>query len=181
MIIRRFRGALGAAALSLVAATFAPYGPGSPTPAAAQPAPAEPPPVVRAGDLTIEQPWIRATPGGAKVAGGYVRITNAGTEPDRLIGASVPLAARGEVHEMSMQGGIMKMAPVEGGLEIRPGESVELKPGGYHLMFMDLRSGLTAGENVRGSLVFAKAGTVALTFQVAGIGAQSAPSAAHHH
>ena len=181
MIIRRSSGALSAAALSMLAATLLPCSPGVATPAAAQTAPAEPSPVIRAGALTIEQPWLRATPGGAKVAGGYVRITNAGTEPDRLIGATIPLTARGEIHEMSMQGGVMKMAPVEGGLEIRPGESVELKPGGYHLMFIDLTSGLKAGESVHGSLVFAKAGTVALTFQVAGIGAQSAPSAAHHH
>ena len=129
------------------------------------------PVTVKAGDLAIERPWMRATPGGATVAGGYVRITNTGKAPDRLVGTSIPLAGRGEVHEMSMDGGVMKMRPVEGGLEIKPGQTVELKPGGFHLMFMDLRSGPKAGETIRGTLVFERAGTVAVEFAVAPVGA----------
>jgi copper(I)-binding protein len=138
-------------------------------------------PVVTAGALTIQAPWMRATPGGAKVAGGYVRVTNTGKEPDRLVDASIPLATRGEVHSMSVENGVARMAPVEGGLEIKPGETVELKPGGYHLMFMDMKSGLKEGDMVKGTLDFAKAGRVEVTFQVAGIGAQSAGSAEHVH
>ncbi|MBV9076494.1 MAG: DUF1775 domain-containing protein [Methylobacteriaceae bacterium] len=149
------------------------------TTGATAPAPAA---AVSAGTLTIEQPWIRATPGGAKVAGGYLRITNRGSEPDRLVSASVPLAARGEVHEMAMEAGVMKMREVEGGLVIPPGGTVELKPGGFHLMFLDLREPAREGETVQGTLTFEKAGTVALTFQVGGLGARSAPDgAAHHH
>lgn len=130
----------------------------------------------RQGGLTIEAPWMRATPAGAKVAGGYVRITNTGSEPDRLVSTSIPLAGHGEIHEMRMEGDVMKMRPVEGGIEIRPGETIVLKPGGYHLMFMDLRTGPREGEAVQGSLTFAKAGTVTVTFQVAGLGAQAAPA-----
>lgn len=137
--------------------------------------------VVKAGALEIEQPWMRATPGGAKVAGGYLRVTNRGSEPDRLVGAAIPISGRGEVHEMSMDGGIMRMRPVEGGIEVKPGQSVVLKPGGYHLMFMDLASGPKEGETIHGILTFEKAGTVAVDFVVRGLGAQGPQSEREHH
>ncbi|MBB4041379.1 hypothetical protein GGR34_003049 [Microvirga flocculans] len=124
----------------------------------------------KAGSLTIEQPWSRATPGGAKVGGGYLRITNTGTAPDRLTGGSFPLAAKVEVHEMRMDGDVMRMKPVEGGLEIKPGATVELKPGGYHLMFMDLKEPLKEGQTVKGTLVFEKAGPVEVEYTVRGLG-----------
>ena len=72
---------------------------------------------------------------------------------------------------MTMEGGVMKMAPVEGGLAIKPGETVELKPGGLHLMFEDLTGGPKAGETVQGTLRFERAGTVPVSFSVAPIGA----------
>jgi uncharacterized protein YcnI/copper(I)-binding protein len=138
---------------------------------------------VKAGDLTIETPWIRATPGGAKVAGGYVRITNTGTQADRLTGTAIPLAARGSIHSMTMEGSVMKMAPVEGGLAIKPGETVELKPGGLHLMFEGLNGAAKAGDVIAGSLTFDRAGTVPVSFSVAPIGASKpgAPAASDHH
>lgn len=126
---------------------------------------------VRIGDLTVEAPWLRATPGGAQVAGGYVRITNRGTAPDRLVGATMALAQRGEVHEMTNENGVMKMRPVDG-IAIAPGASVELKPGGYHLMFLGLKEGLKQGQSVKGSLVFEKAGAAEVTFEVGAIGAR---------
>lgn len=132
----------------------------------------------KAGALVIEAPWARATPGGAKVAGGYVKITNTGSAADRLIGGTLPLAESVEVHEMTMTDGIMKMRHLEKGLEIPPGKSVELKPGGYHIMFMGLSRGLEAGKPVKGTLVFEKAGTVEVEYRVAPIGAQSGPNAA---
>lgn len=135
--------------------------------------------IVKAGALTIEQPWSRATPGGAKVGGGYLRITNAGTASDRLVGGSFPLASRVEVHDMSMDGDVMRMKPVEGGLEIKPGASVELKPGGTHLMFMDLKEPLKEGQTVKGTLQFEKAGTVNVEFAVRGLG--GAISGEHQH
>lgn len=142
--------------------------------------------VVKAGDLAIETPWMRATPNGAKVAGGYVRITNTGSQPDTLTGAAIPLAASGSIHSMTMEGGVMRMGIVEGGLVIAPGQTVELKPGGYHLMFEDLKAGPKAGEAMAGSLTFARAGTVAVTFAVAPIGARgldaaAKPSGLHDH
>ncbi|WP_375409707.1 DUF1775 domain-containing protein [uncultured Methylobacterium sp.] len=143
---------------------------------------------VKAGDLTIETPWMRATPGGAKVAGGYVRITNSGSQPERLTGAAIPLAGAGSIHSMSMEAGVMRMAVVEGGLVIAPGQTVELKPGGYHLMFEDLKGAPTAGEPIVGSLTFERAGQVTVTFAVAPIGAKGPtgtpagkPSGHHDH
>jgi periplasmic copper chaperone A len=126
--------------------------------------------VYKAGSLTIEAPWARATPGGAKVAGGYMKITNNGKEPDRLIGGTVPFAGRFEVHEMAVEGGIMKMRELSKGLEIKPGQTVELKPGGYHVMFMELKQGLKEGESIKGTLVFEKAGKVDVEYKVGPIG-----------
>ena len=143
-------------------------------------APAEGKASYRAGDLVIEQPWSRATPGGAKVAGGYVRITNKGSNPDRLVGGSFAAAGRTEVHEMSVTDGIMRMKPVDGGLAIPPGATVELKPGSYHAMFLDLRHPLKEGDTVQGTLQFEKAGSVPVTYRVLGMGAQSS-GMAHGH
>lgn len=128
---------------------------------------------IKAGDVAIETPWMRATPGGARVAGGYVTLTNTGSTPDRLIAAAIPQAGRGEIHEMTVEGGVMKMAALEKGIVIGPGKTVALKPGGLHLMFLDLKSGPKAGETIAGTLTFERAGTVPVTFTVAPIGAQS--------
>lgn len=127
---------------------------------------------VKAGPLVIEAPWSRATPGGAKVAGGYLRITNTGTTPDRLMGGTFARSGVVQVHEMAMTNGMMTMRELAGGLEIAPGKSVELAPGGYHLMFMDLKEPLKEGETVSGTLNFEKAGTVDVSFSVRGIGAK---------
>jgi uncharacterized protein YcnI/copper(I)-binding protein len=126
--------------------------------------------VFKAGALTIEAPWARATPGGAQVAGAFMKITNNGAEPDRLVGGTVPFAGRFEVHEMAMDGGVMKMRELSKGLEIKPGETVELKPGGYHVMFMGLKSGLKEGQTVKGTLVFEKAGKVEVEYRVGPVG-----------
>ncbi|MBM6593966.1 DUF1775 domain-containing protein [Microvirga pudoricolor] len=135
---------------------------------------------VKAGPLTIEEPWSRVTPAGAKVGGGYLRITNTGTQPDRLVGGTFPLASRVEVHEMSMSGDVMRMKAVEGGLAIKPGETVELKPGGLHLMFMDLKEPLKENQTLKGTLVFEKAGPVEVTYTVRGM-AGSGAAAEHKH
>lgn len=132
------------------------------------------------GALKIVHPWSRATPNGAKVAGGYLSVTNTGTEPDTLTGASLAAAGRAELHRMSMEGDVMKMAPVEGGLVIKPGETITLKPGSYHLMFLDLKGALKQGDMAAGTLTFEKAGSVPVEFEVEGIAAK-APSEAHDH
>lgn len=133
----------------------------------------------QAGALVIEAPWTRATPGGAKVAGGFVKITNRGSTPDRLIGGTLPPATSVEVHETSMTDGIMKMRRLEKGLEIAPGASVELEPGSYHMMFMGLSEGLEAGGTIKGTLVFEKAGTIEVEYHIAPIGSQPAPKHGH--
>jgi copper(I)-binding protein len=133
----------------------------------------------KAGDLVIETPWTRATPGGAKVAGGFLKITNTGSAPDRLIGGTLPLAESVEVHEMAMADGIMKMRRLDA-LEIPPGKSIELKPGSYHVMFMGLKDGLKAGGTITGTLVFEKAGTVNVVYKIAPIGAASPSGDANH-
>ncbi|KAF0228360.1 MAG: hypothetical protein FD175_2141 [Beijerinckiaceae bacterium] len=120
----------------------------------------------KVGDLKIDHPWARATPGGAKVGGGFMKITNTGTQPDRLIGGSAEISAIFEVHEMKMEGNVMKMRALEKGLEIKPGQIVELKPGGYHVMFIDLRNPLKEGDTVKGHLVFEKAGKVDVEYKI---------------
>jgi len=127
---------------------------------------------VKAGDLVITQAWARATPGGAKVGGGFLTIENKGTVPDKLVGVSADGAGKIEVHEMVMNEGVMKMRPVEGGLTIDPGKTVKLAPGGLHLMMMDLKSPLKKGDKMPVTLQFEKAGKVAVTLDVQGVGAQ---------
>ena len=122
------------------------------------------------GSLHIEHPWSRAVPKGANVAVGYLEIKNTGTTPDRLVGGSSEIAGRFEIHEMSMNGGVMTMRPLEGGIEIAPGKSVKFEPGGYHLMFLDLKTPPVEGKFFRGTLVFEKAGKVDVEFDVEGMG-----------
>ena len=122
------------------------------------------------GSLVIDHPWSRATPKGASVAGGYLKITNTGTVPDRLLGGSADIARRFEIHEMSMDGGVMKMRELPNGLEIPPGATVELKPGSYHVMMMNLSKPFIKGERVKASLTFEKAGKVDIEFAVEAVG-----------
>jgi hypothetical protein len=133
----------------------------------------------KVGSIVINQPWARATPAGAKVGAGYMSITNTGNQPDRLIGGDLPQAGTFQVHEMKMEDGVMKMREVSGGLEIKPGEKIELKPGGFHVMFMDLRDPLKQGETLKGQLRFEKAGTVDVDYRVEAAGAQG--PARHGH
>jgi len=127
----------------------------------------------KAGSLVITQLWSRATAGGAKVGAGYMTITNTGNEPDRLVGGSLPQAGKFELHEMSMEDNVMKMRPLPGGLEIKPGQAVKLEPGGYHVMFMELKEPLKQGEVLKGKLTFEKAGTVPVEYKVGAIAAGS--------
>jgi periplasmic copper chaperone A len=127
---------------------------------------------VKVGDLVITQEWSRATPGGAKIATGYLTIENKGSTPDRLIGGSADVAGKVEVHEMATKNGVMTMRPLDNGLTIEPGKTVKLAPGGYHLMLLDLKSPLKQGDEVPVRLEFEKAGEVRLSFDVQGVGAQ---------
>jgi len=127
------------------------------------------------GDLAVTSPWTRATPGGAKIAGGYLKITNNGSSADRFVGAKSDATDHVEIHEMSMTDGVMKMRPLPNGLEIKPGQTVELKPGGYHLMFMDLKRPLKQGDTFNATLQFEKAGSLDVNFSVNALGATGGP------
>ncbi len=126
---------------------------------------------VAAGLLVIQHPWARATPGGAQVAGGYVTIVNKGSTPDHLVGGSLAAATTFALHQMSTADGVMQMRPT-GPLEIPAGGSVTLDPSGRHIMFTGLKRGLRKGETVDGTLVFERAGTVPVRFEVEGVGAR---------
>ena len=125
----------------------------------------------KAGPLQVENPWVRATPGGAKVGGGYLTIKNDGAAPDKLVGASSPIAQKMELDEMSSENGVMKMRALPNGLQINPGQTVTLKPGGYHIMFVGLNKPLKQGDHVPVTLNFANAGTVNVEFVVQAMGA----------
>lgn len=120
------------------------------------------------GDLVIDHPYARATPPNAKVAGGYLTITNNGDEGDRIIGASTDFAERVEIHKMAIENDVMKMSPVPEGLEIPAGGSVQLKPGSFHLMFMSISTQLNEGDVQKVTLEFEKAGKVEVELSVEG-------------
>ena len=95
--------------------------------------------------------WARASVQGQQATGAFVQLT--AQEPLRLVGVETPAAAAGEIHEMKMEGDVMRMRPIDG-LDLPQGHMVELKPGGYHLMFQQLRGPLQDGTEVPVSLVF---------------------------
>ncbi len=133
---------------------------------------------VKAGGMAISAARSRVTPAGAPVAGGYLTITNSGQQADRLLSASIEIADQTEIHDMSTKDGVMSMRTLPDGLPIKPGETVELKPGSLHLMFLKPKRPLVEGEVLKGQLVFEKAGTVSVEFKVEGMGSsRSAPPA----
>lgn len=128
--------------------------------------------------VEIEKPWARATVPGASVGGGYFTVMNHGAAPDRLIGVTSPVAARTEVHEMAMDKDIMRMREVKS-VEIPAHGKVEFKPGGYHLMFQELKAPLKEGGKVPVTLRFEKAGEVKAELAVGSRGA-GAHTDMHH-
>lgn len=124
------------------------------------------------GDLTLTNAWTRATPPKAKAGGGFIQITNNGSETDILVSASSSISKKVELHEMSVTDGIMKMRELANGIEIPAGETVSLKPGGLHIMFMGLVEGLQQGATVPVTLTFENAGQVKVELSVAKMGAK---------
>ena len=133
------------------------------------------------GNLQIAGPWARATPRGANVGAAYFTITNNGSSPDRLVGGSTKVANRFEVHSMVTENGVAKMRPVEGGLEIKPRETVELKPGSFHVMLIGLTQAIQTGQRLSGTLVFERAGKVDVEFDVVPVGQDSPAAGGDHH
>jgi periplasmic copper chaperone A len=121
--------------------------------------------------ITVEQPWARATPTGAKTGAVYMTLDNKSGTADRLTGASSDVADKLQVHEMKVENGVMKMREVPDGLPIPAGGSVVLKPGSYHVMLIGLKKPLTAGEKIPLTLTFEKAGNISVTVPVQAMGA----------
>jgi periplasmic copper chaperone A len=136
-------------------------------PAAAAPAG----PVVTAGDLEISGAFSRATLPNAPVGAGYLTITNKGTSDERLVSATSPVAGMTQIHEMKMEGDIMKMGELADGLVVPAGGSVTLAPGGFHIMFMKLNQQFIEGTKVPVTLTFATAGAVEVQLMVGAINA----------
>lgn len=126
------------------------------------------------GTLEISHPWTRATPATAQTGGGFLTITNKGTTADRLVAARSRASDRVEIHEMKMDGNVMRMRELEKGLEIPAGATVMLKPGGFHIMFMGLKAPFAKDAKVQVTLVFEKAGSLDVTLDVEALGT-SAP------
>ncbi|HRX36031.1 MAG TPA: copper chaperone PCu(A)C [Aestuariivirga sp.] len=121
---------------------------------------------IKAGNLIIGHPWSRQSPMGGSVAAGFMTIQNTGTEDDRLLKATAEITSNVQLHAMTMDGDVMKMAEMPDGIPIPAGQTVELKPRSLHIMFMGLASPVMEGEDIKGTLVFEKAGTVDIDYEV---------------
>ena len=123
--------------------------------------------------VAVTEAWSRATTGTAQTAAIYVTVT--ASEPDRLTGASTPAAAMAELHQSSIEAGVMQMRAVPDGLPVTPGTPIRMAPGGYHLMLMGLKQPLKQGDHVPVTLMFQHAGAVTADAVVAGPGASTPP------
>ncbi|WP_430256602.1 copper chaperone PCu(A)C [Neorhizobium sp. DAR64872/K0K18] len=121
---------------------------------------------VKLGMLKISGGYVRAMLPGQPVGGCYLVIRNTGSENDRLVSASSPLSPAVEIHEMSMQGQIMKMRRLDGGISVPAGQTVELKPSGLHLMFTKVATPFKQGESVPLTLNFEHTGRLELSLPV---------------
>ncbi|MDX3905256.1 MAG: copper chaperone PCu(A)C [Pigmentiphaga sp.] len=130
------------------------------------------------GNLHISQPWARATVAGQPSGGGFLKLTNDGGD-DKLVAIRSEVSATAELHTMQMDGDIMRMRPVDG-IALPAGQTVELKPGGYHIMFMQLKAPLKEGSRFPATLVFQKAGEIRVDFKVEPPGA-GPRGHGHHH
>lgn len=133
----------------------------------------------KVGQVSIGSPWARATAPGAAVGGGFLMLENAGAD-DKLVGASSPVSAKVEFHSMSMENNVMRMREVPA-IDLPTGKRVELRPGGLHIMFIDLKAPLKAGESFPVRLRFEKAGEVEVTFKVESMGAMGGPAGSGMH
>jgi periplasmic copper chaperone A len=138
----------------------------------------------KVGALDIGHPWSRPTPKDASIAGGYLTITNKGKVADRLIGGASPAASQIEVHEMADVDGVTKTRALANGLEIKPGKTIELKPGSYRILLLGLKEPFQLGQKVKGTLVFEKAGPVEIVYNIeenAGAAVSGVNGAHKHH
>ncbi len=136
------------------------------------------PPSARVGNLTITQAWSRETAPGQAVGGGFMHIVNAGKE-DRLLSGSTPVAAEVQLHNMTMQDGVMRMRQLTGGIAVPAKGALDLKPGSFHIMFMGLKQPLKQGDSFPVTLTFQRAGNVTVQLSVQPVGA-TGPMEMHH-
>lgn len=129
-----------------------------------------PAPAAVSSSASVSEPWAAITPGGAKVGAGYFIVNNPGAAADKLISAASPRAKTVELHEMKMDGAMMSMRLVPGGVEIPAGGTVKFAPGGYHLMFMNIDAPFLDGQEIPVTLTFEKAGAVDVSLKVATAG-----------
>ena len=122
----------------------------------------------KVGAIKIENAYVRATAPGQPAAGAFMKIDNSGAA-DQLVSASSPAAGEVQLHQMSMEGNVMKMGQVKD-IAVPANGSVDLKPGGYHIMLMNIKAPLKAGETVPVKLKFAKAGEVEVKLPVNAVG-----------
>jgi copper(I)-binding protein len=132
---------------------------------------------LKVGDLEITAAFARATLPGAPTGGAYLTITNKGTSPDTLVSVTSPAAGKVSLHTMHMDGSVMKMEPVPGGIQIPAGQTVTMAPDGLHMMFEHLTQPFVQGHAVPVTLTFAHAGSVEIRIPVLGIAAKSAGAA----
>ena len=116
-----------------------------------------------ASDLKIGALQFRATIGSMPSSAAYLSITNHGTMPDRLLDVESSLARKTELHTMAVTNGVMKMRQIDGGIDIPAGATIQLAPGGFHVMLIGLKAPLTVDENYDVTLVFETAGKVKVT------------------
>ncbi len=121
---------------------------------------------IKVGNLVISHPWSRQSPMAADVAAGFFTIQNTGSEDDRLLKATAEITPKVQLHDMKIENDVMKMFELPAGIPIPAGQTIELKPKSLHVMFMDLKSQVKEGEEIKGTLVFEKAGTVEVEFEV---------------
>ncbi len=124
--------------------------------------------------IVVSEAWSRAVPPGARSAGAFMTVDNTGGEADRLTGARSDAARTVEIHETRMVGDVMQMRHTDT-IAVAPGARTELKPGGFHVMLIDLARRLEPGDRFTVTLVFEKAGEIPVEVEVRGAG----PPAAH--
>jgi hypothetical protein len=134
----------------------------------------------KVGELKIDHPWARATPGAIKTGAVYFSVTAQGDMPDRLIAVETPRAAKAEMHTQIMDGDVMKMRPVTA-IEVNPGEPTVLKPGGLHIMLIGLTAPMREKERFPMTLTFEKAGKVEVQIAVEAAGARDAGHGEHNN
>lgn len=134
--------------------------------------------VYTVGDLTIDHPWARASAGAASAGAAYMQIGTRGAAADRLVGATTPVAGKAQLHTHVVEGDVMRMRPVDA-IAIEPGKPTELKPGGLHVMLIDLKAPLKEDASFPLTLTFANAGSLTVEVAVLSIAAAGPDMAGH--